>query len=82
MTQAEFNEWMEFLSNEPLACDRNEIQISILLSMIASFMGVKNKCEDFLLSEHLKPISIKQSAKKNQNIDLEKLSLDFLELLG
>ncbi|WP_456263934.1 phage tail assembly protein T [Campylobacter volucris] len=81
MTQAEFNEWMEFLSNEPLACDRNEIQMSILLSMIASFMGAKNKCEDFLLSEYLKP-SIKQSANTNQNIDLKKLGLDFLELLG
>lgn len=33
-------------------------------------MGVKNKCEDFLLSEYLKP-SLKQSANIKQNIDLK-----------
>ncbi len=36
ITQSEFNEWMYFLSTEPLASDRNEMQMSILLNMLAS----------------------------------------------
>lgn len=39
---------MYFLSTEPLASDRNEMQMSILLNMLASFMGVKSTNEDFL----------------------------------
>ncbi|EHR2904243.1 hypothetical protein KTS02_001851 [Campylobacter coli] len=45
---------MYFLSTEPLASDRNEMQMSILLNMLASFMGVKSTNEDFLLCSHLK----------------------------
>ncbi|HDZ5006178.1 TPA: hypothetical protein RTG46_001383 [Campylobacter jejuni] len=71
---------MHFLSTEPLPSDRNEIQMSILLNMLASFMGVKCTNEDFLLSSHLK--HTKQNTNENQKIDIKKLQDDFLNLLG
>ncbi|EAI0558916.1 TPA_asm: hypothetical protein GD653_04755 [Campylobacter jejuni] len=71
---------MYFLSTEPLASDRNEMQMSILLNMLASFMGVKSTNEDFLLCSHLK--HTKQNTNENQKIDIKKLQNDFLSLLG
>ncbi|TEY00380.1 hypothetical protein [Campylobacter sp. US33a] len=71
---------MYFLSTEPLSSDRNEIQMSILLNMLASFMGAKCTNEDFLLSTHLK--HTKQETNKVQKVDIKKLQDDFLNLLG
>lgn len=69
---------MYFLSTEPLSSDRNEVQMSILLNFLASFMGVKCTNEDFLLSAHLK--HTKQDFK--DKIDIKKLQAEFLSLLG
>lgn len=69
---------MYFLSTEPLSSDRNEVQMSILLNILASFMGVKCTNEDFLLSSHLK--HTKQDFK--DKIDIKKLQAEFLSLLG
>ncbi|EFV07716.1 hypothetical protein CSQ_0113 [Campylobacter jejuni subsp. jejuni DFVF1099] len=66
---------MYFLSTEPLASDRNEMQMSILLNMLASFMGVKSTNEDFLLCSHLK--HTKQNTNENQKIDIKNYKMTF-----
>ncbi|HFN3250745.1 MULTISPECIES: phage tail assembly protein T [Campylobacter] len=80
ITQAEFNEWMYFFSHEPLASEKNEIQMNILLSMLASFMGVKCSQDEFLLSTHLKSKHTQQN--NEENLDIKKLQEDVLKFLG
>ncbi|HEG0602779.1 hypothetical protein H2277_07870 [Campylobacter sp. W0014] len=71
---------MYFFSHEPLASEKNEIQMNILLSMLASFMGVKCSQDEFLLSTHLKSKHTQQN--NEENLDIKKLQEDVLKFLG
>lgn len=51
---AEFYEYKEYLSKNPTHGDRSEIQNAQFMQMVNSFMGSKNKIEDFLVSAKFK----------------------------
>ncbi len=61
MTYEELVNWSVYLSEE--SPDPQELQMSVLLSMISSYMGGKSKREDFLIRKEAntqtkkKPIS-------------------------
>lgn len=75
ITLSEFYEWQRFFSTEPLASERNEAQMAMLLSMLASFMGASkedSKASNFLISKQ------NESEKKPSLKELSELAKEFL----